>query len=179
MSPVTGPSAQAIEAQIVRSADAEQAKSTGGMIALLPRQQDAEMIAVPGGEPVEDLHMTVVYFGEDVTGIDSSEILDACYSITDQFTEIDAKVFARAVFNPTGDDPCAVYLIGDNPDISDMYRQLRDVAESVPGAAEQHDPYFPHITIAYNPMAELSYQGPIVFDRLLLAWAGDKKIIPL
>lgn len=179
MSPLTGPSATAIEAQIVRSADAEQAKSTGGMIALLPRQQDAEMLAVPGGEPVEDLHMTVVYFGEDVTGQDSSEVLDSCYQVADQYIPIDANVFATAVFNPSGDDPCAVYLIGGNSDISEIYRQLRETAESVPGASEQHDPYFPHVTIAYNPVAELTYQGPIVFDRLLLAWAGEKKIIPL
>lgn len=166
-------------AALCRSADAEQAKQSGGMIALLPRQQDAEMLAVSGGEPVEDLHMTVVYFGEDVTGVDASEVVDACYTVADQYIAIDAKVFATAVFNPSGDDPCAVYLIGDNPDISEMYRQLREVAESVPGTADQHDPYFPHVTIAYNPIAELTYQGPIVFDRLLLAWAGEKRIIPL
>ena len=58
-----------------RVADAEQAKKTGGMVALLPRSSDVDALLVSGGEPPEDIHMTVVYLGEDVRGQDPTELI--------------------------------------------------------------------------------------------------------
>lgn len=162
----------------IKTGDAEQAKSTGGMIALIPTQP--EQLAVPGGEPVEDLHLTITYFGEDVTGLENVEILSFLDDLSTRIGVLDAKVFAFALFNPTGEDPCSVYLVGNNPVLSELYRECKDFAmDRFPGAAEQHDPWFPHITAGYGTGIAPTYQGPVTFDRLSLHWAGEVIDFPL
>lgn len=166
---------------VTKAADAEQAKETGGMVALIPRTDIAQMMLVPGGEPLEDIHCTVIYLGEDVSGQDPTELITQLDYVSDNYGPIEAKAYGIAQFNPQGDDPCVVYLIGDNPDLTPLFRELKDfVAQRYPGAAEQHDPYIPHITAGYGlDPAAVTYQGPVVFDRLSLHWAGDVKDFPL
>ncbi|AOZ63447.1 RNA ligase [Mycobacterium phage Gabriel] len=158
---------------IIRSADAEQAKQTGGMVALCPSTESAQKIVVPGGEPIDDLHLTVTYFGQDVTGQDPTELVDFLYYLTPQFPPVEANIFGTAVFNSTGDDPCIVYLVGNSPHLTPLFQQLKRFAlEHYPGAAEQHDPWIPHITAAYGAGAMIDYEGPVVFDRIGLRWPG-------
>lgn len=163
----------ATQVESVRTADAEQAKSTGGMVALFPRVADAQKLVVPGGEPLEDLHCTVVFLGEDVTDQDPTELISQLDYVSGNYTPVDAKIFGYGAFNPASPDPCAVYLVGGNPDIASLYEELRRFVESrYPGAAEQHSPYVPHITAAYGLPAALDYQGPVLFDRIGLRWPG-------
>lgn len=156
-----------------RSADAEQAKATGGMVALYPRVADGQKLVVPGGEPLDDLHCTVVYLGQDVQGQDPTELIDHLHYVAPNFGPIEANIFGSGIFNASGDDPCVVYLVGGSPDITGLFRELKGfVSERYPGAAEQHDPYIPHITAAYGAGVGIDYEGPIVFDRIGLRWPG-------
>jgi 2'-5' RNA ligase len=158
----------------IRFADAEVAKLSGGMVALYPRLADAQKLVVPGGEPLEDLHMTVTYLGEDVTGQDPTELIDQLHYVAGNFGPIDAKIFGAGVFNSTSPDACVVYLVGGSPDITGLFRELKGFVEHrYPGAAEQHDPYIPHITAAYGPnIVGVEYEGPVLFDRIGLRWPG-------
>jgi 2'-5' RNA ligase len=161
------------------TADAEQAKSTGGMLALYPRDDYAQQLAIPGGEPPEDLHVTLFYFGEDVTEMPGeAELAQAASGIADQFSPIVAKVFGHAVFNPDGDDPCAVYLVGNSQDLGDLHFQLQEVVAPYI-SQDQHAPWTPHVTAGYStdPSA-LGYTGDIVFDRCVLKWAGSEQVFP-
>lgn len=159
-------------AQIRRLADASQAKATGGMVALYPRTSDAQMLSVPGGEPVEDLHCTVVYIGRDVRGQDPTELIDFLHQLP-QGGPIEARIFGAGVFNSSGDDPCVVYLVGGSPHLTPLFRALKGFVEArYPGAAEQHDPWVPHITAAYGTGAMVEYEGPVIFDRIGLRWPG-------
>lgn len=167
-------------------ADAERAKSTGGMIALYPRPDDADQMAVPGGESPEDLHVTLVYLGEDVSGIDPSALHAAISSLTDPVTVITAKVLGHAVFNPTGgedgqSDPCAVYLITDSGQLDDLHSDVLQAAqENILNLHPQHSPWVPHITAGYDiDPSQLSYTGPILFDRVGLNFAGEDHYFPL
>lgn len=158
---------------VARTADAAQAKETGGMVALYPRTADAQKLVIPGGEPLEELHLTVTYFGQDVRDQNPTELIDYLYALTQNYYPIDAKVFGSAIFNSTGPDPCVVYLVGGNPSLTHLFRDLKSFAEHrYPGIAEQHDPWTPHITAAYGAGAGISYEGPILFDRLGLRWPG-------
>lgn len=154
--------------------DAEQAKETGGMVALYPRTHDLEKLVINGGEPLKDMHMTVVYLGSDVSSQDPTEIISQLDYVSGNYGPIDANVFAHALFNPSGDEPCAVYLVGGHPDITALFRELKGFVEGrYPGAAEQHDPYIPHVTAGYGiPVEKLDYTGPILFDRIGLRWPG-------
>jgi 2'-5' RNA ligase len=166
--------------------DAEQDKQSGGMIALYLRPDDAHKLAVPGGEPVEDIHLTLAYLGEDVSGLDPSALYHAVASIVDNVTVITARIMGYGLFNPDGGpdgdkDPCAVYLVSDSEQIPDLHNDIQHaVEENFPDAPPQHKPFIPHVTAGYGlDIAQLSYTGPILFDRVGLDWAGDDHFFPL
>jgi hypothetical protein len=174
-------------ANLYRFADAEQAKSTGGMVALYPREDDAHRLAIPGGEPPEELHLTLAYLGEDVSGLDPTPIAHLVMQLAAQVTVITARIMGHALFNPDGggdpDDPkepCAVYLVGDTDQLPDLHEALLQGLSHVGSIPAQHKPFIPHVTAGYSlPIAALSYTGPVLFDRLGLAFGGDTHFFPL
>jgi 2'-5' RNA ligase len=152
-------------------------EKTGGMIALLPRADQAEAMAVRGGEKPEELHLTLCYLGDDVTGWTSemqnrvaSLVADVAARCT---TPVAARTMGTATFNPDGHDghdPCAVFLVGDSRDIGEM----RSAVVACAGDQPQHEPFIPHITIGYGLKADkLGEVGPVTFDQIRLA-LGDK-----
>ncbi len=165
------------------TADAEQAKSTGGMLALVPHVDDARWYSVDGGEPVEDMHCTLYYFGEDVTGRDPYDLvvaLDEFFDASRGFPAISARTFGHALFNPDGAndrEPCAVYLIGDNAHLVPLRDELVNIITNWGGGAEmpkQHEPYHPHMTAGYSiGLDKLTPPGPVIFDQVVLTWAGE------
>jgi 2'-5' RNA ligase len=162
----------------IKDASAEQSKKTGAMVALYPRQQDLEQLVVddPKAEPIDDLHMTVIFLGEDVSGQDPTELITQLDYVANNYSPIECKAFAHALFNPKGDEPCAVYLIGDNIDIVDFYQDMKKFVEDrYPGSKEQHPVYTPHITAGYGvPIDKLTFTGEITLDRIGLRWQGEE-----
>ena len=181
-----------------RQADAEQAKQTGGMIALYPRTMDAEQMAVPGGEPPEDLHCTLVYFGDDVSDLHPADLPNALYQLADVTSVISAWVFGHANFNPS-DNQAAVYIVNaDNdgdPDsdgqgsstaqnqfneLTYVQEQATSLAAQLVGIPPQHQPFIPHITASYYASADsLQFTGQIQFDKIGLSWQGHTQYFPL
>lgn len=156
----------------------------GGMVALIPRESDAEQLRVSGGEKLGELHLTLAYLGDDVTGwtADQRNHLTAVALNAAQAAgaPVNARVIGPGMFNPDGHDgrqPCAVYLVGDSRMITPMRDMMRIVAEI---HEEQHEPFLPHITAGFGvPFGRLKYTGPVVFDRLRVAFAGDTYDFPL
>ena len=114
--------------------------------------------------------------GETPTPLDPDV---AAYRGPGQRGPLTMNVFSHAVFNPNGDnghDPATVYLFDGGAE-RDMVDQLamdvRHRVSSLIGDAlfpTQHEPFVPHVTAGYNlPVDQLTYTGPIVFDRLRLA----------
>lgn len=158
-------------------------EQTGGMIALIPRAADLEDLVVSGGEAADELHLTLVYLGDDVTGWSTpsvNRVISAVSGAAARMPSLSARVFGHATFNPDGHagrKPCAVYLVGDTS-VFDELRQ--EFSAHVPGDVEQHAPYFAHITAGYGiPQSRLSHTGEILFDTLRLALAGEYWDFPL
>lgn len=154
---------------------------TGGMIALIPRAEDAAKMVVSGGDPVEDMHLTLTYLGDDVTSWDAGRLAaaaGAAGSAAAQIAAVSARVMGHGVFNPDGHadrEPCAVYLIGDSAVLAPLRAALVPYAEH-----EQHEPYHPHVTAGYGvPFGKLSFTGPVVFDRLRVALGPQVLDFPL
>lgn len=172
----------------IRLADAEEAKASGGMIALYPRPDFAQMLSVPGGEPEDDMHLTLVFLGDDVSTIDPGALGAVLGRIADSYVEeISARVFGHALFNPDGAegrDPCGVYLVGHSPELAQLHRDVREAAENAPfPIPEQHDPWCPHMTASYASQMDGTplvgeYTGEVIFDRLGLALAGNTQFFP-
>ena len=157
-------------------ADAEQAKSTGGMVALIPSDESIQNLAVRGGEPPQDLHTTLMYFGEEV----NPQVPDLLLTIVQHIAEsipqgVTANAFAHASFNPQSDQPCVVYLVGNAAELNDCYEALRTSCDEVGiETPEQHTPWIPHITAGYGiPIQSLTYGGEVYFDKISVHWYGE------
>ncbi|WP_199570538.1 phage minor head protein [Streptomyces murinus] len=185
----------AVEAQSVTAAGGH----TGAMIALIPSEEDAERLALNavGAEPAHELHLTLFYLGEGADW-DEEQRADLIAGIRSRVSDIGeplaARAFGAAHWNTDGDDPCWVWSVGDDRDrpqdaprletarwaatyaLEDMHRQ--------PDLPAQHSPWQAHVCAAYTSSPSLltamnQRLGPIRFDRLRVAFAGEHTDIPL
>jgi hypothetical protein len=160
---------------------------TGAMVALIPTAEDAARLAVDGGEPANELHVTLAYLGEaaDLGAQGQQDVIDAVSSAVNGMPIIDGDVFSAAVYNP-GDasepETCLVYQVsGDMVDA--VHCAISDALAGVT-SPDQHAPWFSHLTATYSDdlgrLADLTANvGPISFDRVRLAFGGTVIDIPL
>lgn len=162
---------------------------TGAMIALVPTEEDARRLALDGFEEPAQLHLTLVYLGEakDFTSEARQEIIDKVdRNVGDAVT---ARAFAVNVFNPDGDEPALVLGVG-NSGGEDLEKLRTRIYDDVRGSdqytvAENHTPWIPHVTLAYsehpNELLEQATKrvGPVTFDRVRVAFAGENVDVPL
>ncbi len=164
----------------------------GAMIALVPSAADCERLAVEGGEPVDQLHLTLVYLGDavDFDDADRAALIAAGEDMVKGWESVAGEAFAPALFNPTGPEPCAVMLCS-GAELAEIYETcMADVTEIVELPPDLHAPWIPHVTLKYADMAKPAYEfvaiedlapscGPITFDRLRLAFGGTVTDIPI
>lgn len=161
---------------------------TGAMIALVPSEADAARLAIEGGEAVDQLHTTLIYLGDavEVPEMDRAALIDLGHEIAGNWQSVEADAFAPAIFNPTGDEPCAV-LVLSGADLAEFHETaLAEFGELVDWP-DQHDPWIGHVTLTYLDIAAVasmrmnfmtSRVGPVKFDRLRLAFGGEVTDIP-
>jgi hypothetical protein len=158
-------------------------QQTGGMVALIPRAQDATALAVRGGDKPDQLHLTLTYLGDDISQMSTADRAAAVASAAQAAAGIGpvtANAMGHAVFNPspvTDSDrqPCAVYLISDSAVLGPLRNALAGHASAV-----QHEPFIPHVTAGFGvPVSRLSYSGPVIFDTLRIALADQVLDFPL
>lgn len=162
---------------------------TGGMLALIP--DNTGQLAVEGGEVPGEIHLTLLYLGDDVSAWEdgqADQLRELVKASAPALDAVEARVIGHAVLNPDGGpdgdrDPCAVYLVGDAPGL-DPLRQwaawVTSTHDNYPTPPDQFTPFIPHITAAYNAdPAQLNFTGPVRFGTLRLALASDVLDVPL
>lgn len=164
----------------------------GAMVALVPSEADLDRLALPEGEPRDELHLTLAYLGDAVDI--APEVVDALFGYLQEIAvelgaPIVANAFGVAYWNPTGPEPAWVLNVGDDregdgPRLGDAHDAVEEVVESVvPTLPAQHSPWQPHVCIAYsitgvfNDLVERL--GPITFDRIRLAMGGAVRDLDL
>jgi hypothetical protein len=163
------------------------AEHTGGMLALIP--DNAKALAVDDGDDPSDLHLTLLYLGDDVTVWPEGQADRLRELITASAPALDAvvgRVFGHAVLNPDGYDdrePCAAYLVGDTDQL-DVLRHwalwAMRTGEDYAEPPEQHNPVLYHVTAGYGVgVDELSYVGPVRFGTMRLALGDTVLDVPL
>jgi hypothetical protein len=157
-------------------ADVEQAKATGGLVALYPRDADARVLAVPGGALPEELHVTLVNLGQDVRGMSDVELRHRLDAVAAGHPgPVEAQVFGHALLNPHDPErsPSTVYIVGDSAELVSLRQEILSFSQELFEPLPQAEPWLPHITAGYSTLeSELTYTGPVAFDRIGLTWAG-------
>ena len=163
---------------------------TGSMIALLPSAADAERLAIDGGEPPEQLHVTLRYLGEaaDIPPELQAALLAETESraATLPPLQLDPGVFGAALWNPDT-EPSLNYSIGgaDLAAARDEFNQgVINAPDNVDGQRPDwsppanHEPWVAHMCAAYggDPATLLPQMvervGPVTLDRVRLTFGG-------
>lgn len=190
------------ECPVTAAADALVAAAdvaNGAMVALVLSDADLQRLAIEGGEPLDQLHLTLVYLG-DADQIDEptrQALIDAGQATAVGWNGVAAEAFAPALFNSTGDEPCAV-LICSGAELAEFYETIAaDVTELVDLPDDIHAPFCAHVTLMYyasvvdghvisqdgatstDLTALIERCGPVMFDKLRFAFGGEITDIPL
>lgn len=170
---------------------------SGAMIALMPTPEDAERLAIEGGEAVEELHCTLFFLGDDGNEWaedQRNELEGLVRARASQIPPLTANVFGVAHWNGNSDTPSWVWNIGDNPDAGDADSSLEEIRYAVVDALEstherpkcppQYSPWVAHVCAQYTANLSLlpvleERLGLVTFDRIRLSFADDDRDVPL
>lgn len=178
-------------AQLTAAADGSH--MSGAMIALMPTPDDAARLAIEGGEDAEQLHCTLRYLGKgaDFDETARAAIVDSVRQLAEGMPPVMAKLFGAAHWNGNGDEPSWVWSVGDDPEHGQSLEAAHEMAEEALLMAPMdvnlpapHTPWVAHICAAYSAELDLVIAleerlGPVTFDRVRVAFAGDHTDIPL
>lgn len=154
--------------------------SDGCMIALYPPAETAKALAVDGGLPPDDMHVTVAYLG-DASEIDPDVLRDVVEQLAERqaFT---AQISGAARFT-AGDKDVIVALI-DSADLEDLRRDTLDALHSHGIEIPRDHGYTSHCTLSYldadepSPIERLASE-PMHFAALSAVHGANRTDIPL
>lgn len=160
---------------------------TGAMVALVPSASDAARLAMDGGEPVDELHVTLCYLG-DADDWGTQQRLSLAAQVAEavgDLSSVEGKAFHLAYFNAGSDDfeTALVYGIGGEG-VDQIHRTVAGVTETDwPQIPQQHRPWVAHVTAAYTDDLDahrglVGNLGPVTFDRVRVAFGGQVYDIP-
>lgn len=136
-------------------------------IVVVAQPADPESLAVAGGLPPEELHVTLGYFGDVSDAPDG--LVDTLAAWVADHGAVDFAVRVGGVARMGDDDPQAVVLLVEAPELAELRSSLEQVAE--PDRTHPH--FTPHITLGYGIDMPDTWPAEARFDRLEL-WAGDE-----
>lgn len=170
---------------------AEQAVHTGAMVALIPTAEDAARLAVDGGQPADELHVTLAYLGEAAAlgARGQQDVIDGVSTAANGLSQFEADAFAISAFNPgNASDRETCLVLGLSGDIIDAVHSLVDEAlrEALWSVdyPPPHRPWHAHMTLQYTDdltriPALIDRLGSIRFDRIRVAMGDQVTDIPL
>jgi len=175
------------------AAAADGSHLSGAMVALMPTREDAARLAIEGGEAADQLHLTLRYLGSGADFDDAARaaVVDSVRALAEGMPPITSKIFGAAHWNGNGDEPSWVWSVGDDPEHGQSLEAAQGMAEEALLMAPMdvelpapHTPFVPHICAAYSDELDLIIAleerlGPVTFDRVRVAFAGDYTDIPL
>ncbi len=173
---VSGISGVAAQAQ-------ESANHSGIMVAFMLSDDVAQQLAIPGGEPANELHCTLAYLGDADEWTPAQQ--QGMQRIVSQFASshppVGGHISGGAQFNAPEGQPEPIVALVDAPDLP-AFRQalVHALADGGYVASKEHG-YTAHISLKFaepgdeTPIPRLPSM-PLLFDRLLLAIGGEQFI---
>lgn len=155
--------------------------NTGAMVAFLPR--GAQFLAVDGGDAPEELHVTMLYMGDDHTLYNAQQRHDIS-QVMHELRSGPVTAVVTAVQTLGNSEPPATVMMLDAPDLHDMRPALKRSLEAagVPIPEDTYPEYLPHLTLGYglNPDEYQDRIGEIITLDRIGAWYGPERVeVPL
>ncbi len=154
---------------------------TGVMVAFFPTPEQAAELAIDGGEPVDELHLTLAYLGTVGVELPSDGQEDLIRAVTGwaaQQVPVAATVNGLGLF--TGGPVPVTYANIDAPLLAEARQQLVHalIGNGTPPNGEHG--YTPHMTLRYADERQINPKPvKMLFTDVTVAWAGQRTTIPL
>jgi 2'-5' RNA ligase len=157
---------------------------TGLLVALWLDDATAAALAQPGGEPAENLHITLAIVPDMATADDLTfaRIVGAVDDIAAYHAPLTGTIGGHGRFYG-GDDGDVIYAVPDVPGLTELRGAIVDSIGFTGAAISREHGYSPHITLAYVPagtdltpdLAEL----PLRFTDIVIVAGERRVVIPL
>jgi len=156
--------------------------NTGMMLAFMLDPKTANMLALPGGEPASNLHITLAYLGDmeeesenDLLRPHTSpfKIRAAIASIASEAMPLSGQVGGVGRFRPAEADETPVIALVDVPGLVELRTKLVEAIQAVGYFVANNHGFTPHITLDYiDPEAPMSIDDvpplPLALDTVCL-----------
>jgi 2'-5' RNA ligase len=135
----------------------------GIMVALKIPDSLAEILAVPDGQPAEELHITLAFLGETTDVQDDSDFLLRLLGAVRDAAGHQQKMsgMLSGIGRFTGDDTDVFYLSADIPGLEDFRHSLYEALTEADIEPNRKHGFTPHVTLAY-----LSRDAELPWHRL-------------
>lgn len=129
-------------------------KHTGTMIALFLPAKIAKKMAVKGGLPASEMHVTIGYFGKELTPGQKQKMVEIVREFSKKLGSIKATLggIGRFSASSTSEGKDVAYLSVDSPDITNLRPKLLAKLNAAGIKVNQAHGYSPHVTLAYIDM---------------------------
>lgn len=153
-------------------ASVEPPDERGVMVALFPRLDVAEELALPGGEPADELHVTLAFLGKG-DGIDIDKLLGVVQAYAEHTAPLSGEVSGLGLFT-AGPNP-VTYASVDVPGLPEFRQGLVQCLEVSGFPPSQKHGFTPHMTLDYNDRRSESVPNKqMQFDTLTVAIKGER-----
>lgn len=161
---------------------------TGIMVALYPPEELAKRLALPGGEPWEELHVTIAYLGDiDTEGLFYEHDLVEAVRNWAPVVDVQEGVYSGKGLFVGEDIPegCCTILTVDINTLPSFHRSLvnllDDLWEDGPRVRKNHG-FTAHTTLSYGDRlddVEISEPIPVRFEKISVVWGESRTDIIL
>lgn len=152
--------------EVTDTADDDEDRPTG--LVVVARVANAESIAVEGGLPPDELHVTLGYYGDaNEVGGDDIERLREWVDDHDFAEIIEARV--GGVARMGDDEPQAIALLVEAAALNDLRATMADTV--FPDVTHPH--FTPHVTLGYGIDMPTELPTTVELDRVELWIAGE------
>lgn len=132
-------------------------RHTGVMVSLQVPVQIGEAYAIPGGEPVFDFHVTVVYLGDlaDISVVQQQTLIGIVSDVAREFQPLRGLLTGLGVMERDDEETDALYIGVEVPGIHELRNAVTRRLEAAEIEYRDDFEFFqPHMTIAYAARPE-------------------------
>lgn len=151
--------------------------ASGAMVALYPSPDVQSQLAVDGGEPTDELHVTLVYMPNIDPDSDMQRLIETVGQWAQDQSSLEGEISGPGYFT-AGDTP-VTYAAPDIPGLAEMRQSLVEALEANGFDIASNHGYTPHITIDYSQIPGYNPPNlPLSFDAISCTAGNARTDIP-